>query len=80
MQAFRAIDFIAHHPRATLRFARQRGVLAALERLFAPLAGIIGWHSDFAIERVLGDPRLTVTGATAVPPFGIFTFLVQRRT
>lgn len=61
-------------------YARDKGLLAALERLFAPLANLIGWHSDFAIDRVLGVPSLTVTASRTSPPFGIFTFLVQRRS
>ena len=60
-------------------FARERGFLAALERLFAPLAAVIGWHSDFALSRVLGAPGLSVTASRPVPPFGLFTFLVQRK-
>lgn len=60
-------------------FARERGFLAALERLFAPLADVIGWHSDFALSRVLGAPGLSVTASRPVPPFGLFTFLVQRK-
>jgi phosphatidylethanolamine/phosphatidyl-N-methylethanolamine N-methyltransferase len=60
-------------------FAREKGLLASLERLFAPLAGVIGWHSDFALSRVLGVPSLGVATSRPVPPFGIFTFLVQRK-
>lgn len=60
-------------------FARERGFLAALEQLFAPLADVIGWHSDFALSRVLGAPGLSVTASRPVPPFGLFTFLVQRK-
>lgn len=60
-------------------FARDTGFLAALERLLAPLADVIGWHSDFALGRVLGVSSLTVTASHAMPPFGIFTFLVQQK-
>jgi phosphatidylethanolamine/phosphatidyl-N-methylethanolamine N-methyltransferase len=60
-------------------FARDKGLLASLERLFAPLADVIGWHSDFALGRVLGVPSLSVAASRPVPPFGIFTFLVQRK-
>lgn len=60
-------------------FARDKGPLAVIERLFAPLADVIGWHSDFALGRVLGVPSLSVTASRPVPPFGIFTFLVQRK-
>ena len=61
-------------------FARTRGALATLERLFAPLANVIGWHSDFEMDRVLGVPSLTVTAARPMRPFGIFTFLRQRKS
>jgi len=60
-------------------FARGTGFLAALERLFAPLADVIGWHSDFALERVLGVSSLSITASRAMPPFGMFTFLVQQK-
>lgn len=60
-------------------FARDRGFLAALERLLAPLANVIGWHSDFQLDRILGVPALTVTASQPMPPFGIFTFLIQRK-
>lgn len=61
-------------------FARTKGMLAAVERLFAPLANLIGWHSDFEMGRVLGVPSLTVTAARPMRPFGIFTFLRQRKS
>lgn len=60
-------------------FARKTGFLATLERLFAPLANIIGWHSDFAMERVLGEKTLETIGTASIAPFGIFTFLRQRK-
>lgn len=56
-------------------FARDRGVLATLERWFAPFANTLGWHSDFRIERVLGSPELEVSERSALPPLGMFTFL-----
>ncbi|MCB2124276.1 MAG: class I SAM-dependent methyltransferase [Rhodobacteraceae bacterium] len=60
-------------------FARDKGFLAALERLFAPLANVIGWHSDFELGRILGVRSLEVTRTMPMPPFGIFTFLIQRK-
>lgn len=60
-------------------FARERGFLAILERLTAPLENVLGWHSDFAIERVLQDPRLSVDLNRPHPPFGMMTFLVLRK-
>jgi len=56
-------------------FARDRGAIAALERLFAPFANLLGWHSDFPMERVLGDGRLVKAEQSTFPPLGMFTFL-----
>ena len=60
----------------TNHFARDRGVLAALERIAAPLENLIGWHADFGIDRVLGDPRLSETLRQPNPPLGLMTLLV----
>ncbi len=63
-------------------FARDRGVLSLLERAVAPLANVIGWHSDFEKARVLGCPLLQLEEERVLPPFGMFTFLrmVRRPT
>lgn len=44
----------------TNHFARESGAMAAVERVFAPLANTIGWHSDFRIDRVLGQESLVL--------------------
>lgn len=49
------------------------------ERMAAPLADLLGWHSDFAIERVLGHPKLRLEESRQVRPFGLMTFLRFRR-
>lgn len=49
------------------------------ERLAAPLANLLGWHSDFAIDRVLGHPKLRLEESRQVRPFGLMTFLRFRR-
>jgi phosphatidylethanolamine/phosphatidyl-N-methylethanolamine N-methyltransferase len=49
------------------------------ERLAAPLANLLGWHADFAIERVLGHPKLRLEESRQVKPFGLMTFLRFRR-
>ncbi|TDE35928.1 class I SAM-dependent methyltransferase [Antarcticimicrobium sediminis] len=64
----------------TNHFKRTSGPLAALERVSAPFANVLGWHSDFAIERVLGEPSLTVEERTSLPPLGMMTFLLLRKT
>ena len=60
-------------------FAREEGPMARLERGFAPFADILGWHSDFSIERVLGQDELEVVERRVMPPFGMFTFLRMRK-
>ncbi|MDP3194826.1 class I SAM-dependent methyltransferase [Tabrizicola sp.] len=52
---------------------------AVAERLAAPLANLLGWHSDFAIDRVLGHPLLRLEESRQVRPFGLMTFLRFRR-
>lgn len=60
----------------TNHFARDKGVLAAISRAFAPLAHVIGWHSDFRIETVLQEDALILEQRQTVPPLGMMTFLV----
>jgi len=60
----------------TNHFAQEKGVFAALERVFAPLANTIGWHSDFRIETVLQEDALVVEQRRSLPPLGMMTFLV----
>jgi phosphatidylethanolamine/phosphatidyl-N-methylethanolamine N-methyltransferase len=60
-------------------FARDRGGWAMAERLVAPLANLLGWHSDFDRARVMGDPRLRLEEEVRLPPFGLMTFLRFRR-
>ena len=60
-------------------FARETGILAALERAFAPFANYLGWHSDFSMDRVLGSDKLEIAENSTLPPLGMFTFLRLRR-
>jgi phosphatidylethanolamine/phosphatidyl-N-methylethanolamine N-methyltransferase len=60
-------------------FANRAKGWALAERLAAPLANLLGWHSDFAIERVLGHPLLKLEEEVQVRPFGLMTFLRFRR-
>lgn len=54
----------------TNHFARESGAMAAVERVFAPLANTIGWHSDFRIDRVLGQESLVLEERRTLPPLG----------
>ncbi|MGL4309643.1 MAG: class I SAM-dependent methyltransferase [Paracoccaceae bacterium] len=60
-------------------FARDRGPLAAVERLAAPMSSLLGWHSDFRREQVLGDERLHVESEQPLPPLGMMTLLRLRK-
>jgi phosphatidylethanolamine/phosphatidyl-N-methylethanolamine N-methyltransferase len=63
----------------TNHFARTGGVLAAVERVAAPLSDLLGWHSDFDRARILGEPSLTVVEEASLPPLGMMTLLVLRK-
>jgi len=56
-------------------FATQGGPLAAAERVIAPFASKIGWHSDFSILRVTGEDKLKLRELKKIPPLGMFRFL-----
>jgi len=63
----------------TNHFKRERGFLAFLERVSAPFANLLGWHSDFLVETVLREPSLSIAQEGTLPPFGMMTFLVLRK-
>lgn len=64
----------------TNHFQRKRGLLASLERAIAPVANTIGWHSDFDIETVLQEDALAVEEQRTLPPLGMMTFLVLKKS
>lgn len=61
--------FIVNH------FAREKGLLAKIERLTAPLENLLGWHSDFDRDRVMGNPHLRLASEQTIPPLGMMTML-----
>lgn len=63
----------------TNHFARNKGFLAFVENLVAPLEKLLGWHSDFEIDRVTGENSLSVAAKTSIPPLGLMTFLVLKK-
>lgn len=63
----------------TNHFARDKGALAVLERVTAPFANLLGWHSDFEISRILGEASLHEVARQSLPPFGMMTFLVLQK-
>lgn len=64
----------------TNHFKREKGVMASLERVFAPFANTIGWHSDFEIATVLHEDSLTLEEQRSLPPLGMMTFLVLQKS
>ncbi|AVO37286.1 class I SAM-dependent methyltransferase [Pukyongiella litopenaei] len=64
----------------TSHFERDTGVLAAIEKLAARMPNLLGWHSDFAMERVLQDNRLSIEKTRSLPPMGIMTLLVLAKS
>ena len=64
----------------TNHFVRKRGFLALLERISAPFANVLGWHSDFEMETILKEPSLTVAEQQPLPPLGMMTFIVLQKS
>jgi phosphatidylethanolamine/phosphatidyl-N-methylethanolamine N-methyltransferase len=63
-------------------FAREpheNGWLPWFERKLAPLADLLGWHSDFQRARVLSTPGLSLIEETHLPPLGMMTLLRLRK-
>jgi phosphatidylethanolamine/phosphatidyl-N-methylethanolamine N-methyltransferase len=60
-------------------FAREKGGWTAVAQLLAPMANLLGWHSDFDQARVMGDARLRLEETANLPPFRMMTYLRFRR-
>jgi phosphatidylethanolamine/phosphatidyl-N-methylethanolamine N-methyltransferase len=60
-------------------FAREKGILALIERLSARFPNTLGWHSDFEKSRVLGVPGLRILKERNLPPLGLMTLLVLHK-
>ena len=64
----------------TNHFVRTRGFLAFLERITAPFANVLGWHSNFELETILQEPSLEVEEQGPLPPLGMMTFIVLQKS
>lgn len=64
----------------TNHFVRTQGVLAFIERVSAPFANTLGWHSDFELETVLQEDDLSLETQKSIPPLGLMTFLVLAKS
>ena len=60
-------------------FTGHNGVLGFLEKVSAPFADTLGWHSDFEMETVLQQDALRIEDERALPPMGMMTCLVLRK-
>ena len=56
-------------------FSQDEGLRGFFERRLAPLAGVIGWRSVFALDRVLICEDLRLAERKTLWPFGMFTML-----
>jgi len=61
-------------------FADGGGLLGWFERLLKPFANRIGWHSDFERAQVLGAASLSLELERRLPPFGIMSLIVLRKS
>jgi phosphatidylethanolamine/phosphatidyl-N-methylethanolamine N-methyltransferase len=61
------------------READDKGALPWLERIAAPFANLLGWHSDFHRGHVTQTPGLTLIEEGKLPPFGMMTLLRFRK-
>lgn len=59
--------------------ARDRGALGLAARASARFSDILGWHSDFRRELVVGQAGLDLVEERNFPPFGMMSFLVLRK-
>lgn len=63
----------------TNHFAHESGILAVAERISARFYDVLGWHSDFSIDTVLGEPSLQIVEQQKFPPLRMMTFLVLQK-
>ncbi|WP_425052576.1 class I SAM-dependent methyltransferase [Psychromarinibacter sp. S121] len=60
-------------------FARDKGFLARVEKMAAPMANVLGWHSDFEMDVVTDPPELQLVEQKQLPPMGMMTYLLLRK-
>lgn len=67
-----AVVLVSHFP-------DQKGWRKWIGQKLAPISASIGWHTDFAVERILGRDELRLVERRRVGPLGFFTLLVFER-
>lgn len=60
-------------------FSQEHGARGWIERKLAPYAKTLGWHPIFPLEKVLGNPNLTLIERRPMWPFGVFTLVRFRK-
>jgi len=69
-------------PRGTIllinHFARDRGVIAWVERNFAAASARLGWHADFRLQDVLDQAEIETARIYPLAPFGLFRMVELR--
>ncbi|WP_069300633.1 class I SAM-dependent methyltransferase [Neptunicoccus sediminis] len=63
----------------TNHFAKEDGAMAVVEKISAPFANLLGWHSDFEMATVLKQPNLKLVEQRPLPPVNMMTFLVLEK-
>jgi phosphatidylethanolamine/phosphatidyl-N-methylethanolamine N-methyltransferase len=53
-------------------FARDRGLVAGIERALAPASAKLGWHPDFHLRHIFSPADLAGAKITPMRPFGLF--------
>ena len=61
------------------RDAADKGPLARIERVLAPIGSTLGWRPVFPVETVTGHPALTLRDEERLSPMGLFTLLSFER-
>jgi phosphatidylethanolamine/phosphatidyl-N-methylethanolamine N-methyltransferase len=61
-------------------FEARRGPWAVTDRILTPFAKRLGWNPSMPIAPVMSTPGLTLEAEEALPPAGLITLLVFRRT
>lgn len=60
-------------------FSDQKGWRKWFGEKMAPLSASLGWHLDFAVERIMGRSDLRLVDRRRIGPMGFFTLLVFER-
>lgn len=61
-------------------FSQEKGLRAWVEKVFAPLAGALGWRPQFPIEQIVSRTEMRLLERRPLAPWGLFTLLRFRKS